>query len=590
MKIKHRLCVFALLACLSPGAFAQILPPGVAEQAARQQQEQMLREQQRQEQQQRRMQPPVDVRMDDPVIQESSQTLPQNESPCFIIEGITLVGDSAGRFQFALRKAFEKSGFSPGMCLGVQGINALMSLTQNAIIERGYTTTRIFAAPQDLKSGHLELTVVPGRIHSIRYDQDNKENTHAERIGRIANELPASSGDILNLRDLEQGLENLKRVPTAEADIQIVPAESPNESDVIIRWSQRRIPLRVTVNLDDSGYRSTGRYQGSIALSADSPLGLSDLFYVSYNQHIGHAPKQTDAGGHTIKSGTHGYALHYSVPFGNWLWASNYSSYRYHQAVAGLIESYDYNGESSTSETGVTRLLYRDAHRKTYAGLKLWYRDSRNYINDTEIPLQRRRAFGWAVNADHKEYLGKATLGLGLGYKRGTGGGGSLRAPEEATNEGTSRPEIITANIDLNWPFAVGKQTLVYDGNMRAQWSDGPLILLDRLSIGGRYTVRGFDGEQMLCAERGGFWRNTLGWQYMAGHQLYLGADLGWVSGPSDAMLAGHTLAGAVVGMKGWFSTKGRVYYDLFVGGPLSKPKHFKTDSYTAGFTLNYSL
>jgi hemolysin activation/secretion protein len=585
MNIKIRPCACALLSCLVPDALAQALPPGAVEQAGRQQQEQMLREQQRQQQQQRQIQPPVDVRLDGPAIPESPKTLPQGESPCFPIEAVSLAGDTAGRFQFALHKTLDRSGFSPGMCLGAQGINALMTLTQNALIERGYTTTRILAAPQDLKSGRLELTVVPGRIHSIRYAQDDKENTHAGRIARIANELPASSGGILNLHSLEQGLENLKRVPTAEADIQIVPAETPNESDVIIRWSQRKIPLRVTVNLDDSGYRSTGRYQGSLALSADSPLGLSDLFYASWSQHIGHVPRQPGADGHAIKGGTQGYALHYSVPFGNWLWAANYSSWRYHQAVAGERENWDYNGQSSASDAGLTRLLYRDAHRKAYAGLKLWHRSARNYANDGELPIQRRRTFGWALNLEHKEYLGNATLDLGLGYKRGIG-----TRPGDSEGEGASRLKIITANIDLNWPFAAGKQTFAYDASVRAQWSDGPLTLLDRLSIGGRYTVRGFDGEVALAAERGGYWRNTLGWQYAAGHQLYLGVDMGRVSGPSDRALAGHALAGAVAGLKGLFSTKGRVYYDLFLGAPLSKPKRFETGSYTVGFNLNYSL
>jgi len=56
------------VSCMVPAsmALAQSLPPGVTEQAGRQQQEQILREQQRQQQQQ--IQPPVDVRLDDPRI------------------------------------------------------------------------------------------------------------------------------------------------------------------------------------------------------------------------------------------------------------------------------------------------------------------------------------------------------------------------------------------------------------------------------------------------------------------------------------------------------------------------------------------
>src|SRR5690606_36095447 len=96
------------------------------------------------------------------------------------------------------------------------------------------------------------------------------------------NALPVQSGDILNLRAIEQGLENLKRVPTAEADIQIVPAELPGESDVLVQWTQA-FPFRLTTSVDDSGTRATGKYQGSVTVSYDHWLTLNDLFYVSFN-------------------------------------------------------------------------------------------------------------------------------------------------------------------------------------------------------------------------------------------------------------------------------------------------------------------
>ncbi|WP_066570498.1 ShlB/FhaC/HecB family hemolysin secretion/activation protein [Snodgrassella sp. CFCC 13594] len=334
--------------------------------------------------------------------------MPQNEQPCFAIQDITLTGDAAGQFQFALRHAMKQSGFQPGMCLGALGVNHMMTLAQNAVIDRGYTTTRILAAPQDLKSGHLVFTVIPGRIHALRYDTRNAEATHVGRIMAFDNKFPAKAGDILNLRDLEQGLENLKRNPTAEADISIEPAEAPNESDVVIRWQQRLIPWRVALNVDDSGSRSTGKYQAGITLAGDNPLGLSDLFYVNYTQDLGTKDRLTDSTGQRTDSSTRSYALHYSVPIGNWLLAVNHNYYRYHQAIAGLNENYDYNGDSSNTDLGLTRLLYRDAHRRTNLTAKLWKRESHNYINDAQLDIQHRRTAGWAANIEHKEYLGNS--------------------------------------------------------------------------------------------------------------------------------------------------------------------------------------
>lgn len=36
--------------------------------------------------------------------------------------------------------------------------------------------------------------------------------------------MPAREGELLDLRDIEQGLENLQRVPTVQAEMAIVPA------------------------------------------------------------------------------------------------------------------------------------------------------------------------------------------------------------------------------------------------------------------------------------------------------------------------------------------------------------------------------
>ena len=553
-------------------------------------QQQIIREQQRLKQFQERMQPDVNVRLQPPQIEGTVSGLPQDEKPCFAIKSIKLNGDQAQRFQFALDKAIYLSKFKPGLCLGSNGINYIMTLAQNAVIDRGYTTTRILASPQDLSTGELVLTVIPGRIHEIRYNLDNADQTHVNRIRRIQNEFPARSGDILNLRDLEQGLENLKRVPTVEADIQIVPAEAPNESDVVVSWSQRKVPVRISFNADDSGSHATGRYQGGVTLSVDNPLGLSDLFYVNYNHDLGSKDSTVDIDGNRTGSGTHGYSLHYSVPVGNWLIAFNQNYYRYHQAIAGYDQNYDYNGSSENTDLGITRMIYRNSHRKIDISARIWRRKSHNYIDDAEIEVQRRHTAGWAIGLNHQEYLGNAILNLSAGYKRGTGADHSLRAAEEEFGEGTSRMEIITLDASLMKPFRVGKYNFSYDTSFHGQWNKTPLITQDQVSIGGRYTVRGFDGELTLMGEQGWYWNNNLNWQYLPGHQVYAGIDVGHITGRTSEMQLGKTLAGTVLGFKGQIKAGGNWYYDVFMGKPIYKPQHFRTDKTTFGFNLNYSL
>lgn len=572
------------LAILAAFSFQAALADTIEESESR-------RQEMRRRQQEQQLQREVDVRLDDTRQSTLTPSAAESaESPCFPIHTVTLTGDAAGRFQFALKKALKETGFQSGQCLGAQGINRIMVAAQNAVIGRGYTTTRILAAPQDLNSGTLELTVLPGKVRSVRTDTSHNDQTRAARIAAFQNEIPLKGGDILNLRRIEQGLENLKRVPTAEADIQIVPADAPDESDIVVAWRQRLLPYRLSLGVDDSGSKTTGKYQGSLTFSADNPFGLSDLFYLSYGRHLGHTDAHTDSEGKKTAGGTQSYAFHYSVPAGNWLWSWNHNYYRYHQAVAGINEVYDYNGKSRGSDIGFTRLLYRDARRKSHIGFKLWQKENQSFIDDAEVEVQRRKTAGWQLSLKHKEYIGRSTLDIGLAYKRGTGMADAIAAPEEVFDEGTSRMKVITADISYNHPFQIGRQHFVYDTALHSQWNKTPLTPLDKIAIGGRYTVRGFDGESSLSAERGWYWRNEVAWSFKPAHQFYLALDGGHVSGDSAQYLLGQTLIGAAAGLRGQFQAGGSLNYDLFAGKPIKKPKGFQTASTVFGFNLNYSF
>lgn len=499
-----------------------------------------------------------------------------DETPCFTIDRLILSGDQVEYFAWAIKSATGDHDSPIGRCLGADGISRVMKRLQNAIIERGYVTTRVLAEAQDLKTGTLELTVIPGRIRSIRFAEDS--GARATQW----NALPMAAGDLLNLRDIEQALENFKRVPSAEVDIQIVPSEladaRPGDSDLVISWKQR-FPLRLSLAADDSGTKASGKQQGSVTLSADHLLAMQDLFYISLNH---------DLAGNDRAHGTRGGTLHYSLPFGYWLLALTTSNYNYHQSVAGINQTYIYSGESRNSDIRLSRIVWRDAISKTTLGLRGWSRSSSNAIDDSEILVQHRRMAGWEISAGQRVFIKDATLDANLAYRQGTGAMGALAAPEEAVGEGTARPRLITADLQFNQPFTLAAQRLRYNLVWRAQWNETALVPQDRFAIGGRYTVRGFDGESLLAAERGWFLRNDLGLALGgSGQELYLGIDAGRVSGHSADFLVGKQLAGAVLGLRGAYQG---LAYDVFVGQPISKPEHFKTASTSAGFNLYWSF
>lgn len=563
MRTNPQIC-YTIFLCWAVGgpAFAQVSADIDTQQQQRQQQRERAQAAQLGDSQ-------PDVRL--PTARTPVPTYPANEKPCFPISHIELKGDSAARFAWALDAARD----ALGMCLGSGGINAVIAKVQNKLIDSGYVTTRVVAAPQDMRSGTLALTLVPGRIHAIRFAKPAEGQGPVRASYRTA--VPAVAGDLLNLRDIEQGLENFKRIPTAEADIQIVPGENPGESDLLIQW-QQLLPLRFSLSADDSGSASTGKYQGSGTLSMDNLLGLEELFYVSANRDLGRGK-----GGH----GTRSYTGHFSIPVGYWLFSTSINSYRYYQSVAGATQTYIYSGTSRTRDVKLARILYRDRSRKINGSVRVFQRSSNNFIDDTEVEVQRRKMGGYELALGDKEFLGDVTLEADLSYRIGTHRMGTMPAPEEALGDGTSLPKIINADLSLALPFSLHGSRFQYQANLRGQWNRTPLIPQDRFAIGGRYTVRGFDGEASLAAERGWLMRNELAWIFGSGQQLYLGADYAEVAGPTSAALVGDRLAGAVAGARG---QAGGLQYDFFAGAPLHKPERFRTARIASGFSVSYQF
>lgn len=573
----RKLCVGLATAVIVCNVFAQPAPQSSAEQEQRRAEERdrLMREQQERT---------PDVRPPKAPEAEAAR-LPTAESPCFPVHTLklrTAAGESAAlatQFAWALDAAAgpDASDSPTGRCLGTSSIGIVIKRVQNAVIARGYVTTRVLAEPQDLKTGILALTLIPGRIRAVRFSEGS------DARGNAWTALPARPGDILNLRDIEQALENFKRVPTAEADIQIEEAKGaevqPGQSDLVISYKQA-FPFRFSVFADDSGSKATGKYQGGITLSYDNALTLNDLFYVSLNTDLG--------GGEPGGRGTRGSTVHYSLPLGYWTLGATVSDNRYFQSVAGLNQDYVYRGTSSNAELKLSRLVYRDASRKTTVSAKAFQRRSNNFIDDTEVEVQRRVVGGWELGAGHKEFIGQATLEGNVAYKRGTGAFGSLPAPEESFGEGTSHFAVVNMDANLNVPFKLAEQSIRYNASWRLQHDRTPLTPQDRFAIGGRYTVRGFDGESSLSAERGWLLRNELSTALgESGQEVYIGLDHGEVAGPSSEFLAGKRLTGAVIGLRGSFK---KLQYDFFIGTPVKKPEFFRTANSTVGVSLSASF
>ncbi|WP_175820071.1 ShlB/FhaC/HecB family hemolysin secretion/activation protein [Burkholderia sp. BCC0419] len=505
-----------------------------------------------------------------------------SETPCFRIEHFALdvpdalpaslksQGASAlpmDRFAFA-REWLEHY---TGQCVGKQGLDVLVKGLSQAILARGYVTTRVLLPEQDLSTGTLKFALIPGVIRHVRFADEKLRGTWKTAF-------PTGDGELLNLRDLEQGLEQMKRVSSQDVSMQIVPADVPGESDVVLDVKRGK-PWTVVASIDNSGTRATGRLQGNLSLGVDNPLGLNDIFNIGMSQDLEFGDKRL---------GSHGWNGFYSIPWGYWTATLSAYTSTYYQQIAGVNQTFIASGNSKTVDFKLNRVLSRSQNDVFGAQFRLSRRFGQSFIEDTEIPQQRRNNTFVEFGLTDRHYFGNAQFDGTLAYRQGIGAFGAQDDILAADGGPTYRYKMAVLDANLSVPFAIAQQPFRYVTTFHGQYTGHTLYYIDDLTIGSRYTVRGFDGETMLAASRGFYWRNELQAPIgQTGVAAYAGLDYGRVWGPQPVALVGTQLAGAVIGVKGSVATRfGGYGYDLFAGTPVYKPSGFPTNRVTLGFQL----
>ncbi|MDR1703055.1 MAG: ShlB/FhaC/HecB family hemolysin secretion/activation protein [Sporomusaceae bacterium] len=505
-----------------------------------------------------------DVFLQEPSKGETKIELPQEEVN-FFIKNIELEGKHIEKFNWLYQhlKVYENKH------IGLNGINLILKEANNSLIDRGFVTSRVVVQEQDLSSGVLKFYFMPGMINAILFDETSSGNWKTA--------FPTRPGSILNLRDLEQGLEQLKRVASQDADMQIIPAAEEGKSDILITVKRTK-PWKLMTSLDDSGSKATGKLQSSQTLSIDNIFQANDLFNISLNH---------DAEKNGRRYGTSGNSFYYSRPSGNYTYTLSYNSFKYHQRIFAELDPLIYSGHSKDLRLKVEKLLQRNQNSKTHLELGLIHRQSKSFVEDTEIRIQRKKTTTFTTALAQKKYLGKAVFDARLTHKLGVPWFDAQADLRESTGF-TTRYQIWNLDLSFTKPVVMGKTQAQYKVNLSGQFTNNRLLAADCFSIGSRYTVRGFDGEETLMGERGWYLQNEISVPLKNNAEIYLGLDYGQVGGPSADQLTTKSLLGAVVGVRGSLGKVG--WYDVFAGSPLKKPASFKAKKQTYGFQVVFQI
>ncbi len=489
----------------------------------------------------------------------------KDNGPCFNIHKIyinnaTLLSD---------KKQHEITQYHLNQCVGMNRIAEITRQISDWYIHQGYITSRAFISEQDLSQGELHISVLEGRLEKITLEGGSSS--------QLTMAFPGLEGGILNLRDIEQGMEQINRLRSNPVQIDILPGKKSGYSIVNLTATPES-PLSASLSFDNSGQKSTGTGQLSGSLTAGNVLGMADKWFVSGGRSSDGA---TSHDAQNVQAGL-------SIPYGYNLVDYSYSWSNYLSTIDNNGFGWASTGDSVTHRLTASRVLFRNGDIKTGASVGLTHQISNNYLNDVLLDSSSRKLSSllFGLNHTQKIFGGVATLNPTFSH------GVSWLGAEDDSGKHDDMPKAGFKKWNLNGSFQLPVANhLGWLTSFYGQWSPDRLYGSERLTLGGESSVRGFK-EQYLSGDKGGYWRNELNYTLFTLPLIgqvssVVALDGGWLQkDPKDPWASG-TLWGAAAGL----SAANRYYSSqLTVGTPVKYPDWLAPDHLTIYYRIAFVI
>ncbi len=483
---------------------------------------------------------------------QKPELLEVKDENCFVIksikdEGITLLTNKE-------KKSLYKEYI--GKCTTVTELNNLTRKLTAIYMDKGYITSQLYIKPQDISQGEVVLSVIEGKIKNINPDE---RYINSAFIGQ--------KGKYLNIRNLENAIETINRLESNHAKMDLVPSDEVGYTDINIE-NNTTSRINGQVGINNFGTKKTGDKQGTLVLNLDNPLGVNDKFTININSTDKHYQDENSIG--------NGYE--YAIPFERLLTTFSYRESKYKQFVSGGINKYTSRGNTKTYTFGLNYNLFHNQSHKVTIGSNISQYRARNFFNDILIETSSYDLSKITTMIDYTYQNTGFYSYIGFGYTKGTDWFNAHNST--VLNEKYSLYTIDLSATKRFEPFA-------YSLSGHYQHGNNQLFSTNQISIGGHYSVRGYQKEG-LSGNSGFYVRNELSLHptvklFDSVEQSYfVGFDYGKIQKEKDT--DGGKLYSNVVGVK---FKKDKLDMSVYYATPLAKKDVSKSEKF-CGFSVSY--
>lgn len=390
--------------------------------------------------------------------------------PCFEVDKINVLGVEVlpPKLVGALIGKYV-----PG-CLQAADIQSLMRGLDALYADRGYITAKTYIPPQNIASGELTLEIVEGRVEGLYLVDKKGLNETGRGKAKLKTAFPTVPGEVLQLRKLEQGLDQMNRLASVEAKMRLQPGQTVGGSAIIIQRIQGD-RFRGNLRLDNLGSKSIGKDQIAFDFALDDALSLNDTWSLGYS-----GAEKSNA-----------LSFSGSIPYGRATFTLNAGYSEYQVPLTALAELF---GTTRTAGFEAKFLAHRDQSSTTDLKVALNVNKSDRYINAARLTPQNLSSL--TLGTSHIVQNGPVKNSFDLGTKIGLK---SFDADRDIKGISKATPHAQFVKLEGGWlrQQSMGETgTLVQD--LRFQFAPHALYSAEQMSLGSYSTVRGYETAEAV--------------------------------------------------------------------------------------------
>ena len=455
---------------------------------------------------------------------------------------------------------------------GGKNILNLMKELENMYLEEGYISVRvkIDMEKSNIQEGKIFLKVIEGHVEKVIF----KNGKSQEKL-KIFTSFPIYKGKILNINDLDQGIDNLNSVSSNSARVDITAGNELGGSIVEID-NHKRKKVSGAVNYNDLGQSSTGKDRIKFSLIFEDIAGINDTFASTYQRKLGNSRKYKD---------NENFSFYYRVPVKYWEFSISKDQSEYLSTIKSFAHTYEITGVSKNMNYSARRIIRRNSNGKTSVGVTLTNKETKNYFDGIKLITSSRKLSVLKIEANHNRRFFNGVLYGNFTYHEGIKKFGAEK--DENKGDYSPRAQFQKYTADLSWykPFMIKEQRFSYRVSFSGQYSDDILYSSEKLGIGDDTTVRGFK-ENSIMGDKGFYIRNEIGYNYKS-LEPFIAYDYGRVKDVyKDEYYEknGSEMSGAAIGLRMYLNN-----FDMSFSysKPLTAPAYIKKNTHEIYFSMS---